>query len=88
MLLWMGLRVVELVHPVHGGMTMLKGSWKTSAAGISLIVAAIATAVSHHFDADPATVADWTTVIGLVVGGIAAIFARDNNVKSETVGAK
>jgi len=67
---------------------MFKGSWKTSAAGIAAIVAAIATAVSYQFDASPETVADWTTVIGLIVAGIAGLAARDNKVKSESVGAK
>ena len=66
----------------------MKGSWKTSTAGIALIVAAVATAVSHQFDADPVTVADWSAVIGLVVGGVAALFARDNDVSSEKAGAK
>ena len=66
----------------------MKGSWKTSSAGIALIVAAIATAVAHQFDSDPNTIADWTTVIGLVIGGVGALFARDNDVSSEEAGAK
>jgi uncharacterized membrane protein len=67
---------------------MFKGSWKTSTAGIAAILAAIATAVSYQFDASPETVADWTTVIGLIVAGVAGLAARDNKVSSEQAGAK
>ena len=62
-------------------------SWKTTLAGIAAIVAALATAVSAQFDNDPATVPDWTMVIGMITAGVGLILARDNNKTSEQVGA-
>jgi hypothetical protein len=63
-------------------------SWKTTVAGIAAIVAAIALAVTHQFDADPTTVADWSTVITALTAGIGLVLARDNDKSSEQVGAK
>ena len=62
-------------------------SWKTTLAGIAAIVAAVATAVSAQFDNDPATVPDWTLVIGMVTAGVGLVLARDNDKTSEQVGA-
>jgi anti-sigma-K factor RskA len=62
-------------------------SWKTTLAGIAAIVAALATAVSAQFDNDPATVPDWTMVIGMITAGVGLVLARDNNKTSEQVGA-
>jgi hypothetical protein len=63
-------------------------SWKTSAAGIAAIVAALATAVGALFDADPLTMPDWGAVAAAVMAGIGLIAARDNGVTSEQAGAK
>lgn len=62
-------------------------SWKTTAAGIAAIVAALATAVGALFDADPITLPDWGAVAAAVMAGIGLIAARDNNVTSEKAGA-
>jgi len=62
-------------------------SWKTTLAGIAAIVAALATAVSAQFDSNPATVPDWTLVIGMITAGVGLMFARDNDKTSEQVGA-
>lgn len=67
---------------------MLKGSWKTTTAGIAAIVAAIATAVASQLDEDPSTVADWAGVFALLTAGIIGLVARDNKVSSEDVGVK
>lgn len=66
----------------------MKQSWKTTAAGIAAIVAAAATAVVALFDADPTTVPDWGAVAAAVMAGLGLLFARDNNVSSESAGAK
>ena len=63
-------------------------SWKTTAAGIAAIVAAVALAISHQFDTDPATVADWSAVIAALTAGVGLVLARDNDKSSEKVGAK
>ena len=63
-------------------------SWKTTAAGIAAIVAAIALAISHQFDSDQATVADWSAVITALTAGIGLILARDNDKTSEQAGAR
>lgn len=62
-------------------------SWKTTAAGIAAIVAAVATAIVAEFDGNPATTAEWGVVITAVVTGIGLLFARDNKVTSEEAGA-
>lgn len=63
-------------------------SWKTTAAGIAAIVAALATAVGALFDADPVTMPDWGAVAAAVMAGVGLIAARDNGVTSERAGAK
>ena len=66
----------------------MKGSWKTSTAGIAAIIAVVANALAHQFDADPSTVPDWGLVIATVIAGIGLVAARDNGVTSEQAGAK
>ena len=63
-------------------------SWKTTAAGIAAIVAAVALAISHQFDTDPATIADWSAVITALTAGIGLVLARDNDKTSERAGAR
>ena len=63
-------------------------SWKTTAAGIAAIVAAIALAISHQFDTDPATIADWSAVITALTAGVGLVLARDNDKTSEQAGAR
>lgn len=66
----------------------MKGSWKTTSAGVLAGIAIIATQVSYLLDADPATVFSIEAVfaaLGMIGIGF---FARDNNVSSEQVGAK
>lgn len=63
-------------------------SWKTTAAGIAAIVAAVALAISRQFDTDPATVADWSAVITALTAGIGLVLARDNDKTSERAGAR
>ena len=63
-------------------------SWKTTAAGIAAIIAAIALAISHQFDTDPATIADWSAVITALTAGVGLVLARDNDKTSEQAGAR
>ena len=67
---------------------IMKGSWKTTTAGILGIVAAVATAVSAMLDNDPATVPNWSAVAAIASTGFGLLFARDNDKSSEQVGAK
>jgi peptidoglycan/LPS O-acetylase OafA/YrhL len=66
----------------------MKGSWKTSAAGIAAIVVAVASCVQAAFDGNPDTAPNFEVAIAAVISGLGLIFARDNNVSSESVGAK
>ena len=66
----------------------MKGSWKTTTAGIATIIASVATALSAMLDNDPATIPNWTAVIATATTGFGLLFARDNKVTSEQVGAK
>jgi hypothetical protein len=64
----------------------MKGSYKTSLAGIGTIVAG-ATAIFHMAQTKTYDSAQLTTAIGLIVAGLTGLFARDNSVSSEEVGA-
>lgn len=65
----------------------MKGSWKTTAAGIVSGIAIILTQVSYLLDANPETVFSIEAVFAaLGVIGI-GFFARDNDVSSEKAGA-
>lgn len=66
----------------------MKGSWKTSAAGIAAIVVAVASCAQAMLDGDPATSPNFEVAIAAIISGLGLLFARDNNVSSETVGAK
>jgi len=66
-------------------MTNMKASWKTSLAGVGMILtgllALVHMAQTGHYDATSAT-----TAFGGISGGIGLIFARDHNVSSEDAG--
>ena len=66
---------------------MKTSSWKTTASGISAIVAAVAGAAKLMLDADPNTNPDWTALIAAVTAGVGLIAARDNDKSSEDVGS-
>ena len=66
----------------------MKGSWKTTAAGIGAILIASGTLIQAIFDGNPATVPNYEAVIASLIAGIGLIFARDNDVSSEKAGAK
>lgn len=65
----------------------MRSSWRTTAAGLGAALAAIGTAISATFDADPGTVADWPTAIAIAVAALGLLVARDNRVSSERAGA-
>ena len=63
-------------------------SWQTSAAGITTALALASPQLSALFDGKAESVCDWNVVIaavGILFGGL---MARDNNKKSESVGAE
>lgn len=63
-------------------------SWKTTVAGWCAIAIAVASAIQSQIDNDPTTIPDWASAVGLLVGGIGLLFARDNDTSSEKAGAK
>lgn len=67
---------------------MKNSSWKTTAAGISAIVASVAGALNLMFDGNTLTNPDWTSVIAAITAGIGLLTARDNDKSSEDVSAK
>lgn len=66
----------------------MKKSWKTTASGVAGVVIIIASAVQALFDDNVLTNPDWEVVITALVTSFGLIFARDNKVTSEDVGAK
>lgn len=66
----------------------MKGSYRTTLAGIAAILTAIGGAITALADNDPATNPDWTAVIASLVAGAGLLAARDNKVTSEDAGAK
>lgn len=66
----------------------MKGSWKTTVAGIGTILAAVGAALAAQFDASPDTVPNWGAVATAITAGAGLLFARDNDKSSEDVKAK
>lgn len=62
-------------------------SWKTTTAGVGALLTVIGTALNQMFDGDPATNPDWNLLLPIIITSLIGIFARDNNVTSEQVGA-
>ena len=67
---------------------MKNSSWKTTTAGVSAIVAAIAGALNLVFDGNTMTNPDWTSVIAAITAGVGLVMARDNDKSSEDVNKK
>ena len=63
------------------------GSWKTTALGVLTILGALATAGVALLDGDPETVPSYEVLAAAVTAGIGLIMARDNDKRSEDVGA-
>lgn len=66
----------------------MKGSWRTTTVGILTAVAMIAIQARNVLDADPSTVLSIEAICAALAAAGFGIFARDNKVRSETVGAK
>jgi len=64
------------------------GSWKTTAAGVFVALAAVLTQASAALDGNPETIADWSAVLVAVSAAVGLFMARDNDVSSEDAGAK
>jgi len=62
-------------------------SWKTSVAGIMLVVAAVTTGLSALMDGNPDTTLNLESILAACAGA-GLWFARDDNVTSEKAGAK
>ena len=65
----------------------LKGSWKTTLAGVATILGAVGAALKALTDNDPATGINLEATLMAITAGIGLITARDNGVSSEQVGA-
>jgi hypothetical protein len=67
----------------------MKGSWKTTTAGIlAIFTASVGLIANPLLDNDPATIPHWAEFISIAIAGVTGLFARDNNVSSEEAGAK
>lgn len=67
---------------------MFKGSWRTTLFGAGGLGTLLVSAAQALLDADPVTNPQWELLIAGAMPCIAALFARDNKVRSEAVGAK
>lgn len=63
-------------------------SYETTWAGILSFIAIASTQVGYLFDSTPDTNPDWGLIVAALFTLIGFIRARDNNKKSENVGAK
>ena len=67
----------------------MKGSWKTTAFGIgSILAAAWALIGGPILDGVEQTVPQYAEFFAIASAGLVGLFARDNKVSSEDVGAK
>ena len=69
-------------------MKTMISSWRTTAAGIAAILAAVASAIPPLVDSDPTTSPEWAVVAAAIMAGVGLIMGRDNGVSSEDAGAK
>ncbi len=63
-------------------------SKKTTAAGVLAALSALFQALSAQFDSDPTTIPQWGVAVTAIMFAVGLIFARDNDVSSESAGAK
>jgi hypothetical protein len=73
--------VTEIVNKVA------HGSWQTTLAGVVAALCLSGPEIGKTFDADPLTVTNWVAVLGALAVGALGGAARDNNKRSEDVGA-
>lgn len=66
----------------------MTGSWRTTAAAIVLALAALFTGAGALLDDDPETNPNWGMISTELAGAWGFLMARDNKVKSESVGAE
>ena len=64
---------------------MQNKSWKTTASGVTAILAAVASAATLLLDNNNLTNPDWSATIAAVTAGFGLIFARDNDKSTEDV---
>jgi hypothetical protein len=70
------------------GRHTMKGSHKTTLAGIGAILIAGGSILQALFDGNPTTEPDYAALVAAIIAGIGLIAARDNGVSSEEAGAK
>jgi len=63
---------------------MFGASWKTTAAGIAMILGAVSSIVVALLDGNPATSPNWEVALAAIAGGVGLIFAKDRNVSNAT----
>lgn len=59
-------------------------SWKTSLAGLGMVLAGIGGFLGPYFDGDPSTDPNYQIVIGAIITGVGLMFAKDHNVTGGT----
>lgn len=66
----------------------MKPGWKLKLTGLISAMSAVIGAAALLLDGNSATNPDWTAVIAAVSAGLGLLIARQNDVDSETAGAK
>lgn len=66
----------------------MKRSWKTTAAGIGTILAAIGTVLMGLDKPDGLGGLDWAAISAMLLSGVGLLMARDNDKSSEDAGIK
>ena len=61
----------------------MKRSWKTTTAGIAVIITVIGQVITLLTDGDPLTNPDWNTVMTQLIPGIGLLVCRDFDKSSE-----
>lgn len=69
-------------------MNLKNKNWKTTFAGLGVILASVGVAMQSHFDGNPETVVVWELLFASVLAGIGLIFAKDGDKSTNQLSEK
>lgn len=59
-------------------------NWKTTTAGVGMLLAVVGGFLGPYFDGNPATNPDYQVLVTMAIAGVGLLFAKDYNVTGGT----